>query len=91
MLSACFPSNKVASVRGCCCLADCVGVVAAALKGEFAPAWKLLYPQVLKFCRSSRPELDVSMGIGVIAEVSRFLPAPLAHGTLFSSTIAAPR
>lgn len=53
-------------------VADCVGVVASALKGEFAPAWRLLYPQVLKFCKSSRPDLDVSMGIGVIAEVSEY-------------------
>ena len=57
------------SALGALVVADCVGVIAGALKATFDPAWRHLYRSVLKFTRPARSDLDISMAIGVFAEV----------------------
>lgn len=53
----------------CCRATDTIGVIAGAMKEAFDPAWRRLFPAVLKYSTKSRSTQDQAMAIGVFAEV----------------------
>jgi hypothetical protein len=59
--------------RLCCVFvsSDVIGVIAGAMKESFDPAWRRLFPAVLKYAAKSRSTQDQAMAIGVLAEVIR--------------------